>query len=205
MDNNLLKRLQKRLSDKGIKLGLPKLREHLASLNIEELTEDNLEPLTEQLVNAFGSQLAPIPTKEEEVETPKLATLTNIEKETIVKSHAEDFGITLTDVEVLEIVSSEDSLTSDTIGFLTFVRDTLRQKREHRKLDRETLQSLVQEIGQMVEDDKETTKTVIAGVNRDLKGIVDQCKSQSDNYVNPYADRLESMRKALQERYPKAV
>ena len=198
---DFIKNVQQRLKAAGITVSGNSIPRAQIKAKLEELkldiTADNFEEATVILIDAFTSKSLAIP------ETPVKSSsnkLTISEKQTLIKIEASQLGIELSDVETLQLVDSQQSQTQDTIQFLSFVRDELKKIQVHKTQQRGVIQSLVSEIGELINDANLEDAKNIEQANKNLRDIVDQCKSQAAAYSNPYANRLESIREGLRAR-----
>lgn len=131
-------------------------------------------------------------------------SLTIADKQSLVKIEAAQMNIELSDVEVFQVVESNQDDFTDSVQYLIAVRELIREflfeRNRERKIQRETLTGSIAEVIDAA--NQEDARNALEA-NQFLKDIVDQCKRHSATYQNPYSSRLESIREGLRARQSK--
>ena len=120
---DFIKRIQKRLSDKGIKISRNDLKAEISSLgfDLKALSEENVNTITQLLLEKHQNteltisepeEIAVNPSEEHHAEATNSTAITNQQKEQLISVQAQSMGIELTLEEITDISQTvSDSFT----------------------------------------------------------------------------------------------
>ncbi|MBV6627694.1 MAG: hypothetical protein KI793_33015 [Rivularia sp. (in: Bacteria)] len=140
---DFIKRIQKRLSDKGIKISRNNLKAEISSLGFDysALGEENVNTITQLLLEKHQNteltvsepeEIAATPSEEHNATTANSSAITNQQKEQLITVQAQSLGIELSESEITDISQTvSDSFTDfvstvETINSL--IKDYARSK-----------------------------------------------------------------------------
>ena len=122
-NTDFIKRIQKRLSDKGIKISRNDLKAEISSLgfDLKALSEENVNTITQLLLEKHQNteltisepeEIAVNPSEEHHAEATNSTAITNQQKEQLISVQAQSMGIELTLEEITDISQTvSDSFT----------------------------------------------------------------------------------------------
>ena len=186
------KRVQSRLNKKSIKKDLPEIRDFLNTLNLEEFSKDDMDAAFNHFLTNSPAELSLL-TSEEEIKKA-VYDLINIpdeieerDKGELIKTTAQELGITLTPEEVYlvaqEINTSSDDLTtaldeikSTIINFINYKTQSNSQKIA------EAMEEITQVATEGLDRNFQELKSGLSGVNSLLKGRATDFKRLSQAF-----------------------
>ena len=122
-NTDFIKRIQKRLSDKGIKISRNDLKVEISSLDfdLKALGEENVNTITKllldkhqntELIVSEPEEIASVPSDEHNATTTNSTAITNQQKEQLITVQAQSLGIELSESEITDISQNvSDSFT----------------------------------------------------------------------------------------------
>ena len=186
------KRVQSRLNKKSIKKDLTEIRDFLNTLNLEEFSKDDMDAAFNHFLTNSPAELSLL-TSEEEIKKA-VYDLINIpdeieerDKGELIKTTAQELGITLTPEEVYlvaqEINTSSDDLTtaldeikSTIINFINYKTQSNSQKIA------EAMEEITQVATEGLDRNFQELKSGLSGVNSLLKGRATDFKRLSQAF-----------------------
>ena len=167
---DFIKRIQKRLSDKGIKISRNDLKVEISSLDfdLKALGEENVNTITKllldkhqntELVVSEPEEIAAVPSDEHNATTTNSTAITNQQKEQLITVQAQSLGIELSESEITDISQNVNDSFTDFVSAV------------------ETINSLIKDYAQSKFDD--------------LEQQIDASNSNLRDYINNRTTNLQ--------------
>ena len=191
--NKIAKKIQSRLSRRGVSVSLEDLRNHMET--IDQLNQES-EMEVEQYWIDFMSK--PVPRNESSDRTTTQSTLATVEKtETLVARAAQRLDLTLTKEEVKDLASEFTDGYSVAIEdgerVLKLLRDWILHQERAAAIQLERLQNELEEV--VTESHARTHKRV--------KGLLTSTKERQSDYLERHRKEMDSIYHFFGELMPK--
>ncbi|NJN12484.1 MAG: hypothetical protein HC836_34990 [Richelia sp. RM2_1_2] len=135
---DFIKRIQKRLSDKGIKISRSDLKAEISSLgfDLEALGEENVDTITRLLLDKHQNteltvseleEITAAPSSDEHhASTPNSTAITNQQKEQLISVQAESLGIKLDESEITDISQTVSDSFTDFVSAVETINSSIK-------------------------------------------------------------------------------
>ncbi|MBE9213762.1 hypothetical protein IQ247_13990 [Plectonema cf. radiosum LEGE 06105] len=134
---DFIKRIQKRLSDKGIKISRNDLKAEISSLGFDysALGEENVNTITRLLLDKHQNteltvsepeEITVAPSDEHHASTPNSTAITNQQKEQLISVQAESLGIKLDESEITDISQTVSDSFTDFVSAVETINSSIK-------------------------------------------------------------------------------
>ncbi|MEA5596996.1 hypothetical protein [Rivularia sp. UHCC 0363] len=134
---DFIKRIQKRLSDKGIKISRNDLKAEISSLGFDysALGEKNVDTITQLLLDKHLSkelavsepeEITAAPSDEYHASTPNSTAITNQQKEQLISVQAQSMGISLSESEITDISQTVSDSFTDFVNAVETINSSIK-------------------------------------------------------------------------------
>lgn len=181
--NKIAKKIQSRLSRRGVSVSLEELRNHM-----ESYSELNQESEIEIEQYWFDSMSKPVPSNESSDRAPDPSNLATIEKtETLVAKAAQKLDLTLTKDEIKDLASEF------TDGYSVAIQDSERVLKLLRDwiLHQERLAAI--QLERLQNELEDTVTESHARTHKRVKGLLATSKERQSDYLDRHKKEMESI------------
>lgn len=134
---DFIKRIQKRLSDKGIKISRNDLKAEISSLDfdLKALGEENVNTITQLLLEKHQNteltvsepeEIAVNPSEEHHAEATNSTAITNQQKEQLITVQAQSMGIELSESEITDISQTVSDSFTDFVSAVETINSSIK-------------------------------------------------------------------------------
>ena len=135
---DFIKRIQKRLSDKGIKISRSNLKAEISSLGFDYsvLGEENVDTITQMLLDKHQNtelmvsepeEITVVPSDEHHSSTPNSTAITNQQKEQLITVQAQSLGVELSDKEITDISQTVSDSFTDFVSAVETINSLIKE------------------------------------------------------------------------------
>ncbi|WP_414624969.1 hypothetical protein [Calothrix sp. CCY 0018] len=135
---DFIKRIQKRLSDKGIKISRSNLKAEISSLGFDysALDEENVDTITQLLLDKHQNteltvsepeEITSAPSDEHHASTPNTTAITNQQKEQLITVQAQSLGIELNESEITDISQTVSDSFTDFVSAVETINSLIKE------------------------------------------------------------------------------
>ena len=161
-NTDFIKRIQKRLSDKGIKISRNDLKAEISSLgfDLKALSEENVNTITQLLLEKHQNteltisepeEIAVNPSEEHHAEATNSTAITNQQKEQLISVQAQSMGIELTLEEITDISQTVSDSFTDFVSAVETINSLIK----------DYAQSKFDEVEQRIDDSNNNLRDYI--------------------------------------------
>ena len=134
---DFIKRIQKRLSDRGIKISRSNLKAEISSLGFDysALGEENVDTITQLLLDkhqntelavSVPEEITAAPSDDYHASTPNSTAITNQQKEQLISVQAQSLGINLDESEITDISQTVSDSFTDFVSAVETINSSIK-------------------------------------------------------------------------------
>ena len=195
---DFIKRIQKRLSDKGIKISRNDLKVEISSLDfdLKALGEENVNTITKllldkhqntELIVSEPEEIASVPSDEHNATTTNSTAITNQQKEQLITVQAQSLGIELSESEITDISQTVSDSFTDFVSAVETINSLIK----------DYAQSKFDEVEQRIDDSNNNLRDYIDKRTNSLQRKSVEGALTTKEVLEQKSSSLKSFSKAL--------